>query len=535
MLTLGFEAQARAFFSEHRHFHAQLHEEDVLALETLTADTLRTGTAGATYRSGRFELRVHHEPFSLLMHFLRDNAFQLVMALLSQRVTVHLHLGPLEPHVRAPLYRFTQAASQEHGRPPLRCGVYYRPAPEAPPTPVPVGIASAKLQEVALEALLPSLGPAERDQLPRDVRELAPVVSADKRQKLSDSVLLRAPSCCLLTMLNARDGVACMVASPDLRAVAAGFGDSSVKVWDLAPRAMNDRDGLPPRRLEPGYNHQCLIGHSGPVYSVAWTPCSRYLVSGSADGTARLWDTVLGAGVSVYRDHRQPIWSVAFNPVGVYFATASADGTARLWSTHSAHQLRMFAGHVGDVHVVSWHRNGNLLATAGVDKSVRLWEAATGKQVRSFVAHTGSVYAVAFSRDGRIMASAGEDRTIVLHDLATFACLCTLAGHEKRIWSLDFCHEDCFLVSGSADLTVRVWDTKKAVQPAALPPGEMPATSIPSSVALYRTYATKNTPVFDVRFTSTNLVIATGAFKPPTSKTAGGGEGMGPSATPSKN
>lgn len=31
-------------------------------------------------------------------------------------------------------------------------------------------------------------------------------------------------------------------------------------------------------------------GHSGDVYDVAWSPDSRFLVSGAVDCTARVWD-----------------------------------------------------------------------------------------------------------------------------------------------------------------------------------------------------------------------------------------------------
>jgi WD40 repeat protein len=38
-----------------------------------------------------------------------------------------------------------------------------------------------------------------------------------------------------------------------------------------------------------------LTGHKGAVYSVEFSPDGAHLVSGSRDGTLRLWDAAIGA------------------------------------------------------------------------------------------------------------------------------------------------------------------------------------------------------------------------------------------------
>lgn len=110
-------------------------------------------------------------------------------------------------------------------------------------------------------------------------------------------------------------------------------------------------------REKGGPSTRKLIGHSGPVYSLAFDPIAgssgppKYLLSASADSTARLWSLDTMTNVVVYRGHQNPVWDVAWSSTGIYFATASRDKTARLWSTDRTSALRIYAGHQNDVDV----------------------------------------------------------------------------------------------------------------------------------------------------------------------------------------
>jgi WD40 repeat protein len=87
-------------------------------------------------------------------------------------------------------------------------------------------------------------------------------------------------------------------------------------------------------RHSSGGNPIVLRGHDGSVYAVAISPDNRWVVTGSADGTARLWDLSAkdpAANPVVLRGHDGSVYAVAISPDNHWVVTGSEDKTARLW------------------------------------------------------------------------------------------------------------------------------------------------------------------------------------------------------------
>jgi WD40 repeat protein len=74
-----------------------------------------------------------------------------------------------------------------------------------------------------------------------------------------------------------------------------------------------------------------LEGHTGWVMSVAFSPDSKTLASGSADQTIKLWDVATGKVQATLKEHTDMVGSVAFSPDGKTLASGSLDNTIKLW------------------------------------------------------------------------------------------------------------------------------------------------------------------------------------------------------------
>lgn len=345
--------------------------------------------------------------------------------------------------------------------------------------------------------------------------------------------------------------------------VAAGMNDSYIRVWSLDGKAIEPTypgiDDTPPA------NSHRLIGHSGPVYAVAFAPSitspddaevktnTRWLLSSSADKTIRLWSLDLWRCIVIYKGHDQPVWDVTWGPYGHYFVSGGHDKTARLWITSRGRQQRIFAGHDQDVDCVCFHPNSAYIFTGSCDHTVRMWAVTTGNAVRLFTGHTGNITAMTCSNDGKILASADDQGSIFLWDLGPGRLLKRMRGHGKGgIWSLSWSAESTVLVSGGADGTVRVWDiagpnqdpatsttgkiiadggagnkinvaagdASSSAQASSSVPGVGTSTGKKKGKEVVVTpdqisaFPTKKSPVYKVRFTGMNLVVAGGAYLP---------------------
>jgi tetratricopeptide (TPR) repeat protein len=78
--------------------------------------------------------------------------------------------------------------------------------------------------------------------------------------------------------------------------------------------------------------HNRFQGHQDSVYAVAFSPDGETIVSGSRDGTLRLW-TRQGEPIGEpLRGHQDSVGAVAFSPDGETIVSGSGDNTLRLWN-----------------------------------------------------------------------------------------------------------------------------------------------------------------------------------------------------------
>jgi WD40 repeat protein len=166
-----------------------------------------------------------------------------------------------------------------------------------------------------------------------------------------------------------------------------------------------------------------LKGHLDNTHDIVVSPDGTRILTGSEDGTARLWDARTAQELRRFAGHEGGVYAVAFSPDGGRVATAGWDGTTIVWDANDGKVISIFSGHSGRVTGVAFLSDGNII-TSGIDGTLRQWDLQTGEERSRSALFEASVDGVdgiedmAFSPDGGRAVLVGGTGEVVLWDVA---------------------------------------------------------------------------------------------------------------------
>jgi len=229
--------------------------------------------------------------------------------------------------------------------------------------------------------------------------------------------------------------------------------DKSLILWTLTRD--DEKFGVAKRRLK---------GHSHYVQDVAISSDGQFALSGSWDGTLRLWDLNTGTTTRNFYGHTKDVLSVAFSADNRQIVSGSRDKSINLWNTLGQCKFTITEdGHKEWVSCVRFSPNlaTPLIVSAGWDKMVKVWNLTHCKLRTNLIGHTGYVNTVTVSPDGSLCASGGKDGTAMLWDLNEGRHLSSLDAGDI-IHALVFSPIRYWLCAATAS-AIKIWDLESKV------------------------------------------------------------------------
>uniref|UniRef100_A0A8C2XA21 Bromodomain and WD repeat domain containing 1 n=1 Tax=Cyclopterus lumpus TaxID=8103 RepID=A0A8C2XA21_CYCLU len=199
--------------------------------------------------------------------------------------------------------------------------------------------------------------------------------------------------------------------------------------WDVNNFNFSDRPHKFTERPRPGVQTVCS----------SFSPGGMFLATGSTDDVIRIY--YLGGGspekISELHEHTDKVDSIQFCHSGERFVSGSRDGTARIWKLHLRQQwrsilLNMSATLPGfsvgkyledfyfkpKVTMVAWDRHDITVITAVNNHLLKVWNSYTGVLLHILKGHEAEVFVLEpHPFDPRIILSAGHDGNVFIWDL----------------------------------------------------------------------------------------------------------------------
>ena len=256
--------------------------------------------------------------------------------------------------------------------------------------------------------------------------------------------------------------------------------DNTIRIWKINNLNLNDN-----------YNSnsiKCLCvlkGHSESVNCSDIYIKKNYLISGSKDGSIKLWDikTIkeqnnnnneidnmeiieIKESLSSKVVHDDEINTLKFAPNGKLFASGAYDKTIKIFEISKNNDYNLvhtLSGHKKGVTDINFSPYAKILASCSTDKLIKIWNLVDYTCLNTFEGHLSSVLKIDWIYRGTHLISGGGDGLIKLWNIKTTENILTLDAHNGKIWTLDINKnnninsEPLSFISGATDGNIILW------------------------------------------------------------------------------
>jgi WD40 repeat protein len=178
--------------------------------------------------------------------------------------------------------------------------------------------------------------------------------------------------------------------------------------------------------VESGAEKCRMEGDIGLARAV-FTSDGQRVVTGSTDGTLRLWDAASGREVDRVATLPKEINGLALSPDNGRLALVASDMQLHLWNLQTRAEVRVFDGKILGLRALAFSPDGSRVVAGGggsqdrkpIETEVRCWDVQTGRELGKSPPHPSPLTAVMFTTDGRTVLSVDMERNVRSWDVTS--------------------------------------------------------------------------------------------------------------------
>eukprot|EP01033_Poteriospumella_lacustris_P007561 gene7561-5438_t len=254
------------------------------------------------------------------------------------------------------------------------------------------------------------------------------------------------------------DATYCIAVHPTIpNLILTGGVDDKAFLWEVPRQMSSDAAG------SVDIPHTEILGHTDTVTSVGFNFNGSQFLTGSYDGTVRIYNVETKELVITLEGPEDIEWAKWHNRGNAVIA-GSKDGTVWLWLSHNGQCMQVFTGHAGLVNCGGFTLDGKMIITGAEDCSLRVWMPKTGVCKKVFDTPRAAVTCVSFSDDTFLAGS--EDGYAYLFSQSSLKQVCSLA-HASDDSAEDSVAVECvgfsnssfrWMATGGMNQEMKVWE-----------------------------------------------------------------------------
>ncbi|KAL6584698.1 hypothetical protein OROMI_003987 [Orobanche minor] len=218
------------------------------------------------------------------------------------------------------------------------------------------------------------------------------------------------------------DYIRCVAVHPTLPYVLSSSDDMLIKLWDW----------------EKGWAcSQIFEGHSHYVMQVTFNPKdTNTFASASLDRTVKIWNLGSPDPNFTLDAHLKGVNCVDYFTGGdkPYLITGSDDHTAKVWDYQTKTCVQTLEGHTHNVSAVCFHPELPIIITGSEDGTVRIWHATTYRLENTLNYALERVWAVGYMKGSRRVVIGYDEGTIMVK-LGREVPVASMDNSGKIIWA----------------------------------------------------------------------------------------------------